>query len=452
MCGIIAEFNKNKIKANDFIVNQYEEQYSRGQRGFGIIRIDKKANIEIDRACEPTKFILDLYMKPSTMIIAHHRTPTSTENWLNQTHPIVISNKILKNDYYVVHNGIISNDRELHNKHEELGFIYQTEYEEEIYTTKRIKYNDSEAIGIELALFIENKITAIGTDNNAAFIVLQVDKKTNKAKKIFFGRNGNGSDLNISRKKKSLRISSEGEGKAVEENLLFSFNINDPKMILSKKKIEFKGKPKEITHSGYCECLTCKAGRAVNEVTKTSGTITNQSLLPISKEKDGLAEDETPQIRAWATDGDMILLDYDPEAMIYRDKNYKDIISQEFKERIKGEDSMTISHIIDDALDEEVEKVSELLTYFKDSLLINKTHPKEKGFYLSQIAAILKTMEAITDSAEEEYKEKILLEEDEINDYNAGFNLDKRTYCGNPEQEQERRDRYETERMYGMGF
>ena len=85
MCGLTAAFNtkkdgkkSNKNSVNDIIVSQFQNQCSRGQKGFGIIRINK-GKIEVDRACETTKFLLDLYLKPSQMIIAHHRTPTSTE-------------------------------------------------------------------------------------------------------------------------------------------------------------------------------------------------------------------------------------------------------------------------------------------------------------------------------------------------------------------------------------
>ena len=194
MCGILAEFNiktKNiKIapEANRFIIEQYENQYGRGSEGFGIIRIDEKQKIEIDRACEPAKFLLDLYMKKSSMIIAHHRRPTSTKNRLPQTHPIVVSNKQLKKDYLIIHNGIISNDEELHKKHELLGFKYTTDCIEEEYVEK-LKWNDSESLAIELALFIENKIKKIRIDNNAAYIILQLNKKTQKAEKELFEKN-----------------------------------------------------------------------------------------------------------------------------------------------------------------------------------------------------------------------------------------------------------------------
>lgn len=415
MCGIIAEFNKKNKKANDFIINQFEEQHARGQRGFGIIRINKKGETKIDRACETTKFLLDLYLKPSPMIIAHHRTPTSTPNWLDQTHPIIVSNKILKNDYYIIHNGIISNDTELHKKHKELGFKYTTEYQEEYYNEIKSKWNDSESLAIELALFIENKITAIGIDNGAAFIVLQINKKTKKAKKVFFGKNRGSSDLNINKTKEYLRISSEGEGEKVEENILFSFLLNDIKMKLSKKEIRFERKEKETT---WTTNLTLPP---INTPITTKTAQENKETI-LSEEKDKFIPSE---LRIWYDEDDESTQKYISEPMIYKDKNYKETTNEEFRLKLKGEDTNSITHILDDSLDEEIEKITELATYFKDNLIMNKPHEKEIGLYLSQIANILKTMEKITDTAEEDYEEKMILEKEEeeqdIADYNAGF-------------------------------
>jgi predicted glutamine amidotransferase len=247
VCGITAAFStkankkgQTNNKVNDIIISQFENQCSRGQKGFGIIRINK-GKVEVDRACETTKFLMDLYLKPSSMIIAHHRTPTSTDNLLDQTHPMWVSNDCLENDYLVIHNGIISNDDDLRLKHIELGFKYQTEYTKISYQDKREQvWNDSEAIAIELALFIEKKISTISIDNAAAFMVLQIDKKTNKAKKVFFGKNGSYSDLNIFKAENELQISSEGIGEEVKENILFSFDIKDPLMTLKETQIPFK--------------------------------------------------------------------------------------------------------------------------------------------------------------------------------------------------------------------
>jgi hypothetical protein len=53
-----------------------------------------------------------------------------------------VSNKMLKFDYYVVHNGMISNDEELKKEHEKLGFAYTTkcmEYQSKFYNKFFIK-------------------------------------------------------------------------------------------------------------------------------------------------------------------------------------------------------------------------------------------------------------------------------------------------------------------------
>ena len=71
MCGILACFNKKK-EVNQDAIDLYEEQFNRGQRGFGIIFVENNQPIQIKRATEPTKFLLDLYMNPSHGIMAHH--------------------------------------------------------------------------------------------------------------------------------------------------------------------------------------------------------------------------------------------------------------------------------------------------------------------------------------------------------------------------------------------
>ena len=129
MCGLIGMFNfiitdkktKKKTKTepvNDEVIEQLEDQISRGNEGFGILMIDKKNEIELKRATEIAKALLDLYRKESTMIIMHHRNPTSSDNKISQTHPILVSDGSLKYNYYVIHNGIISNADNLKEEHE----------------------------------------------------------------------------------------------------------------------------------------------------------------------------------------------------------------------------------------------------------------------------------------------------------------------------------------------
>ena len=137
MCGLLGFFNfkienkktKKKTKpepVNSEIIDQLQDQLSRGKEGFGILMINEKNEVIVKRATEISKALLDLYMTKSNMIIMHHRNPTSSDNKLSQTHPIFVSNGSLKYDYYVIHNGMISNSDELRENHEKLGFIYNT--------------------------------------------------------------------------------------------------------------------------------------------------------------------------------------------------------------------------------------------------------------------------------------------------------------------------------------
>lgn len=248
MCGIILAINTHKKEkskpVNNFIINQYEDQYSRGKEGFGIIRLTPD-NFEIDRATEPYKFLINLYQKESAMMIVHHRTPTSTVNKISQTHPILVSNKYLEHDYLVIHNGVIYNAEENKKEHEKLGFKYQTELkkqEESEYSYYRNHtFNDSESLAVEMSLFIENKIKEIRTRGSMAFIALQIERKTQKPLQVFFGRKDN--PLNMyeykGKTKSNLRLSSEGIGEPIKESLLYSFKISDKQINIKKTKMKF---------------------------------------------------------------------------------------------------------------------------------------------------------------------------------------------------------------------
>jgi len=240
MCGIIAAFNNDGKEVNQWVIDTYEEQCDRGQKGFGIVTIDENKMSKVLRATEPVKMMCDLHFNPSSMILMHHRTPTSTENYLDQTHPIKVSDGSLKYDYLVAHNGMISNDDELKEEHEKLGFVYSTEYS---LTNGYKKFNDSESLAIEVARFIEEQTKEVGAKGSTAFVALQVSKdKENKGKveKVFFGRNDSYvSPLNMSASKTKIRVSSEVEGDEVKPFILYSFAPNSKKMKLTKREIKF---------------------------------------------------------------------------------------------------------------------------------------------------------------------------------------------------------------------
>ena len=234
MCGIIAAIDRseNALPVNNWIINQFEDQFARGTKGFGIINILPDKKIKVDRATEPVKFMLDLRMMESQAIIVHHRTPTSTDNKLKQTHPIMVDNGSLKYRYLMVHNGVISNDDEVKLSHEELGFCYNTNDD--------LKFNDSEALAIELARYIEGQSTELNIVGSMAFIILQISKKSNKTTKMFFGRKFN--PLNMAKTRNKIYLSSEGKGDAIQEEMLYSCKL-DEEMKLEKRKLLIKDVP-----------------------------------------------------------------------------------------------------------------------------------------------------------------------------------------------------------------
>lgn len=251
MCGIIAGFNTKGEAVNEEIVNQYEDQHSRGTEGFGILGWAKTGKISLKRACEPAKFMFDLHAKNFPMMVVHHRHPTSTGNWLNQTHPILVSHESLEHDYYVIHNGVISNKEELHKTHQELGFEYTTLYEEEDYYKKiETKFNDTEAFAVEIVRYIEGFITEINVRGSFAFIAVAVDKEKQKPLNVFFGRNTN--PLKMAKKQNYLFLSSEGKGHDIEKEMLYEFKPSG-EMELSSRPLHIKAVPQVTQQStvGY---------------------------------------------------------------------------------------------------------------------------------------------------------------------------------------------------------
>ncbi|MDD5417093.1 MAG: hypothetical protein PHU12_03920 [Candidatus Aenigmarchaeota archaeon] len=260
MCGIIGAFNllgKNKVSVNEWVLNQYEDQYTRGSKGFGIVTVDKKGILKnIFRACEPIKMMFDLHINQSPIILMHHRSPTSTDNKIDQTHPISVSNGSLKYDYLIMHNGIIRNEDDLYKAHTELGFVYTTAYLEVSTTYYRVKkedgelkFNDSECVAIEIARFMEGQIDTVGVLGSCAFLGLQINKESKKVEKIIFGRKDN--PLNLSNSRGEIRLSSEGKGDEIKPYMLYML---DPITAnITKRKMAYKEEPAteptEITKS-----------------------------------------------------------------------------------------------------------------------------------------------------------------------------------------------------------
>ena len=241
MCGIIGGFHtgKDAPPVNEWALKTFEDQHERGMKGFGIVEWKQDSKPVVLRACEPAKFMFDIHAKQYPMMLVHHRTPTSTPNWMDQTHPIVVHDGSLAHDYLVVHNGVLRNEDELYKEHTEvLGFQYQTALIDE---KKKISFNDSEALAIEVARFIEKQVSCIGARGSAAFIALQLDKESGKVEELFFGRN-EGNPLKMGKTRGKLHLSSEGEGDLIQPFILYSCKLEGD-MELSKRPMTFAAEP-----------------------------------------------------------------------------------------------------------------------------------------------------------------------------------------------------------------
>lgn len=245
MCGIIGafNFNKNKETVNEDVLNILQDQIQRGKEGFGVTMIGKDNKVETMRATIPAKAILDLYMNKAKMIVMHHRMPTSSENKISQTHPIEVDNNLLKHKYLVVHNGVVRNCDKLKKEHEAEGYKYTTVRTRQWYSKEEEEYNDSEALAIEAAYYIEKQTKGLKIEGSVAFIAIQIEKETNIAKQIFFGRNDS-NPLKLSASRSKIRLSSEGEGDNIKAFTLYNFKLKDFK--IHKRKLEFIEAPKEF--------------------------------------------------------------------------------------------------------------------------------------------------------------------------------------------------------------
>lgn len=225
MCGIAYVRRLDGRSPERQIIKRYNKQKSRGSEGFGFITLKEGRITKYARAATEAKILEDLKDQPADEIIFHHRFPTSTPNFAEAAHPIFVSHPTLKYDYYLIHNGIITNDAELKRDHEERGFRYNTELTCQWKNTGKTinsyrQWNDSEALAIELALTLESGKTSLEqVKGTVAFICLQTKKNSARATKLFYGRNY-GSPLKIKTDDTHISITSEGNGDIVEAHKL----------------------------------------------------------------------------------------------------------------------------------------------------------------------------------------------------------------------------------------
>lgn len=226
MCGIIHVKRLGAGRAAKMAVKRYHQQEKRGTEGYGFVGIVKGKVMRFAKSDVARPIISAILEKQEDEILLHHRNPTSTPNYRELAHPILVRNKKLKHDYYIVHNGSIRGVEDMKKLHDKEGFIYNTLIKQYNLTQEKRAYvvgeqwNDSESFAIELAKDLDGSMLGIpDVDGTIAFVALQVDKKTKQLVRTFWGRNY-GSPLKYLKTKDYLTITSEGPGEEVKAHTL----------------------------------------------------------------------------------------------------------------------------------------------------------------------------------------------------------------------------------------
>lgn len=225
MCGIVVVSRKDGKPAAKAVLKRFEKQRMRGQKGFGFVAIQDNKVVAWHRSESEEEIRNALYKVKATEIWFHHRMPTSTPNFKEAAHPLLVENKaLLDHSYFILHNGVITNDDELYKEHVKLGFSYETKFDQ-TYKTKEgkeyvqgFKFNDSESLAIDAALALEGKQGSLKTRGSAAVVGLVVDGHDVIAR---FAYRNDGNPLKIKEDKHMFTMTSEGEGEAMPSDHVY---------------------------------------------------------------------------------------------------------------------------------------------------------------------------------------------------------------------------------------
>lgn len=226
MCGIIYSESFEGKPVNGYIFDQYIAQKHRGQEGFGVF--DGVNNHMVHAAKESR--LVNWLAKPkneSSLLLMHHRFPTSTINVRQAAHPFSTKAHFGDTQYILVHNGSVRNADELFVAHQELGIDYYSFLQDNTF-------NDSEALLWDFALTMEGKQKKMAAYGGIAFICLKLEK--GKVKKMYFARNTN--PLNMLRDEQGIVLSSEGEGAPIDQHVLHTWNYELKRLTKRKMQID----------------------------------------------------------------------------------------------------------------------------------------------------------------------------------------------------------------------
>ncbi len=251
MCGLIGFLSKDEEKipaerAKNYVIDQFQDQVSRGVKGFGLVQVKDNGFTSVLRATTEAKMLVDAYHVRAKHVFLHHRSPTSSENYLDQTHPIEVEHEELKYIWLVMHNGTIHNADSLKKKHEEMGYVYLTEHKVQYTNYTAQKFNDSESLAIEVARFLEGigengKSPMMHTRGGFAFIAIAMDRMS-QIQKVYLGTNGYGG-INLASTGSSYYFASEEKtGTAIEKDTCWQFDAKYmTKIVDAKVEMHLKG-------------------------------------------------------------------------------------------------------------------------------------------------------------------------------------------------------------------
>lgn len=249
MCGIIGGVKKKKLDLAAFAVDQFQDQRARGTRGFGLLTQVRGAKPVLKQATCEIKALLDLYQPEAhtaDLLLFHHRTPTSSENLLSQTHPFAIRHKELGYTYHVVHNGVIGNCSDLYHKHKALGYRYRSDLTAR--ADKYLTFNDSESVAVEFARYLDGATKKIHATGSYALVAFREDKQTHAIDKVYMLAHNN--PLSIVHDKDGLRFASELRGTALKADRLYVYDIAKDKLTHKAADLAPEPKVKPYTWAG----------------------------------------------------------------------------------------------------------------------------------------------------------------------------------------------------------
>ena len=216
MCGIIYQHTTHPQDTTlpKRVWRRYQAQRSRGHQGFGFY-----ANGHITKAAEERRIKRQLLKTEAQSILFHHRYPTSTDNTKVMAHPFTTGNYFKNVQYVFIHNGVLRDYHSFEDKHRALGIEYQRDY--------KGKFNDSEALMWEFALWHQGKKDSIEITGDGAIIAIERRRRTKRSKwvdyAVHYGRNY-GRPMVVEQSQYHLYLASEGKGESVPANVLHSYN------------------------------------------------------------------------------------------------------------------------------------------------------------------------------------------------------------------------------------